>query len=220
MIASTLITYDIPPLKLSDTGTKALDWMEEFKTNSLPVIDGDTYVGLIDENDILDRNNIDDAISTYNLTFKKPLAFQSQHFFEVIALMAEHDIMVLPIIDVNEHYLGLVTSESIIKEFSKAVSVTNSGSIITLEVSLRDYSLAEISKMVESDDAKVLASFITSSSDSNKLEVTLKINKTDISRILHTFERFNYVVTASYNESEYHKDLKGRYDEFMRFLNP
>ena len=80
--------------------------------------------------------------------------------------------------------------------------------------------MAEIAKMVESDDAKVLSSFITSHVDSNKLEVTIKINKTDISRILHTFERFSYVVTASYNESEYHKDLKDRYDEFIRFLNP
>ena len=39
MIASELISYDIPPLKLSDTGAKALDWMEEFKTSDIPVID-------------------------------------------------------------------------------------------------------------------------------------------------------------------------------------
>ena len=74
--------------------------------------------------------------------------------------------------------------------------------------------------MVESDEAKILSSFITSHTDSTKLEVTLKINKTEISRILHTFERFNYTVLASYNESEYQKDMQTRYDEFMRFLNP
>jgi len=220
MIASDLITYDIPPLKVTDTGTKALDWMEEFKTTSLPVVSNNRYIGLINESDILDRNDSDEIIETYNLTFKKPLGYQNQHLFEIISIMAENDITVLPIVDVNEQYVGLITSETIIKEFAKAVSVNNLGSIITLEVNLRDYSLAEIAKMVESDDAKILSSFITSHTDSNKLEVTLKINKTDISRILHTFERFNYVVTASYNETDYHKDLKDRYDEFMRFLNP
>ncbi|MDF1673223.1 MAG: CBS domain-containing protein [Vicingaceae bacterium] len=220
MVASELITYDIPPLKVSDSGTKALDWMEEFKTSSLPVVNGNKYVGLIDESDILDRNDSDETIEAYNLNFQRPLGFQNQHLFEIIGIMSENDIMVLPIVDSNEHYLGLITSETIVKEFSKAVSVNNAGSIITLEVNLRDYSLAEIAKMVESDEAKILSSFITSHSNSNKLEVTLKINKTDISRILHTFERFNYVVTASYNESEYHKDLQDRYDEFMRFLNP
>lgn len=220
MVASELITYDIPPLKISDSGTKALDWMEEFKTSSLPVVNGNKYVGLIDESDILDRNDSDEIIEAYNLNFQRPLGFQNQHLFEIIGIMSENDIMVLPIVDSNQHYLGLITSETIVKEFSKAVSVNNAGSIITLEVNLRDYSLAEIAKMVESDEAKILSSFITSHSNSNKLEVTLKINKTDISRILHTFERFNYVVTASYNESEYHKDLQDRYDEFMRFLNP
>ncbi|HLU84878.1 MAG TPA: hypothetical protein VKZ45_05340, partial [Vicingaceae bacterium] len=59
----------------------------------------------------------------------------------------------------------------------------------------------------------------TSHPDSTKLEVTLKINKNEITRILATFERFNYVVTASYNETDYQKDLQNRYDEFMRFLN-
>ena len=220
MVASELITYDIPPLKISDSGTKALDWMEEFKTSSLPVVNGNKYVGLIDESDILDRNDSDEIIEAYNLNFQRPLGFQNQHLFEIIGIMSENDIMVLPIVDSNQHYLGLITSETIVKEFSKAVSVNNAGSIITLEVNLRDYSLAEIAKMVESDEAKILSSFITSHANSNKLEVTLKINKTDISRILHTFERFNYVVTASYNESEYHKDLQDRYDEFMRFLNP
>jgi len=219
MVASELISYDIPPLKLTDTGVKALDWMEEFKTTSLPVVDGNKYVGMITESDILDRNDIEEKIQSYNLNFNKPLGFQNQHFFEIVALMVSNDVMVLPIVDAEENYLGLISSETVIKEFSKAISINNSGSIITLEVSLRDYSLAEIAKMVESDDAKILASYITSHTDSNKLEVTLKINKTDISRILHTFERFNYTVTASYNESEYHKDLKDRYDEFMRFLN-
>ena len=220
MIASELISYDIPPLKLSDTGAKALDWMEEFKTSELPVVDENSYVGLISESEVLDRNNVDDTIESYNLTFKNPSALENQHLFEIISVIVENDIDILPVVDQNEHYLGLITTKKIIQYFSQIASVTNAGSILTLEVNVKDYSLSEISRMVESDDAKILASFITSHQDSNKLEVTLKINKTEISRILHTFERFNYTVLASYNESEYHKDLQGRYDEFMRFLNP
>ncbi|PCJ23334.1 MAG: CBS domain-containing protein [Flavobacteriales bacterium] len=220
MIASELISYDIPPLKLSDTGAKALDWMEEFKTSELPVVDANNYVGLISESEVLDRNNIDDAIKSYNLLFKKPSVQENQHLFEIISLIVQYDINILPVIDKNEQYLGVVTSKKIIQYLAQVVSVAEAGSILTIEVNVKDYSLAEISRMVESDDANILASFITSHKDSNKLEVTLKINKTEISRILHTFERFNYTVLASYNESEYHKDLHDRYDEFMRFLNP
>lgn len=219
MIASQLITYEIPPLKLNDNGSRALDWMEEFKVTELPVVDNGKYLGLIEETQLLDRSNIDDKIGSYNLMFKKPFAHENQHVFEIISLIVENDIDLLPVLDANEKFLGIITINSVLKFFSETVSIANQGSIITLELNINDYSLAEIAKMVESDNAKILASFITSHPDSTKLEVTLKINKNEITRILATFERFNYVVTASYNETDYQKDLQNRYDEFMRFLN-
>ncbi len=219
MIASELISYDIPPLKLTDKGNKALDWMEEFKTNVLPVVHEGEYVGLISESNLLDSEDVDGEIKTFGINFIKPFTHENQHLFEVITAMVENDVELLPVVNSSNKYLGVITNKVVVENLSKVVSVASAGSIITLEVNIKDYSLSEIARMVESDDAKVLASFLTSHPNSTKLEVTLKINKTDISRILHTFERFNYVVLASYNESEYHQNLRNRYDEFMRFLN-
>ena len=85
------------------------------------IIDGNKYMGLISEAEVLDRNNIDDAISTYNLNFKRPFGYQNQHLFEIISLLVQNDVEVLPIIDSNEQYLGLVTTNTVVKEFSKAV---------------------------------------------------------------------------------------------------
>jgi len=220
MIASELISYDIPPLKLTDTGHKALDWMEEFKTTELPIVKDGEYLGLINETILLDSNDADGMIESFAHNLLKPFVQDSQHMFEVISTMVDNDIHILPVVNSSNQYLGVITNKMIVNNLSKVVSVSNAGSILTLEVNIKDYSLSEIARMVESDDAKVLASFITSHPDSRKLEVTLKINKTEISRILHTFERFNYVVLASYNESEYHENLQNKYDEFMRFLNP
>jgi len=218
MIASELISYDIPPLKLSDTGNKALDWMEEFKTMELPVVKDGKYLGLISESNLLDSNNVDGVIESFGLNLLKPFVQENQHMFEVISTMVENDIDVLPVVNSSDQYLGVITSKMIVNNWSKVVSIANAGSILTLEVNVKDYSLSEIARMVESDDAKVLASFITSHPDSTKLEVTLKINKTEISRILHTFERFNYVVLASYNESEYHENLQNKYDAVFKSL--
>ncbi|MBL4594662.1 MAG: CBS domain-containing protein [Flavobacteriales bacterium] len=119
MIASELISYDIPPLKLSDTGAKALDWMEEFKTSELPVVDENSYVGLISESEVLDRNNVDDTIESYNLTFKNPSALENQHLFEIISVIVENDIDILPVVDQNEHYLGLITTKKSFNTFLK-----------------------------------------------------------------------------------------------------
>lgn len=220
MIASQLITYDIPPLKLSDKGSRALDWMEEFKVSDIPVVDKGVYLGLIEEAQLLDRSNPDDAISTYNLQYKKPFVHENQHVFEIISAIVNNEVDLLPVLDSTGRFLGIITINSILKFFSETVSIANQGSIITIELNINDYSLSEIAKIVESDNAKILASFITSHPDSTKLEVTLKINKNEITRILSTFERFNYQITASYNETDYQVDLQNRYDEFMRFLNP
>ena len=109
MIASELISYDIPPLKLSDTGVKALDWMEEFKTSDLPVIDNNKYIGLIGESEILDRNNIEDKLSDYNLSFKTPSINEGQHMFEAVSLIVKYEVGVLPVVDNDEKYLGVIT---------------------------------------------------------------------------------------------------------------
>jgi len=220
MIAEELITYEIPPLKPTDTGTKVLQWMEEFKVKDMAVVKSKKYIGIIEEADLLDRNNISDKLESYTLNLKKPFVYKQQHIFDVIGLFVQHDVDVLPVLNEKEEYLGLITSKKILQYLAEIASVANQGSIITLELNMIDYSMTEIARLIESNNAKILASFITSHPNSTKIEVTLKINQTDISRVLQTFERFNYVVTASYNESDYHQDLKNRYDEFMRFLNP
>ncbi len=220
MIAETLISYEIPPLKPTDSGSKVLQWMEDFKVKDMPVVLSKKYIGLIEESDLMDRNNLSDKLESYNLNLKKPFVFKHQHIFDVINLFVQHDVDVLPVLNEKEEFVGLITSGKILQFLAEMVSVSNPGSILTLELNMIDYSLAEIARLVEANDAKILTSFITSHPDSTKIELTLKINQTEITRVLKTFERFNYVVTASYNESEYHQDLKNRYDEFMRFLNP
>lgn len=177
MIVAELISYEIPPLKPSDTGSKVLQWMEEFKVKDMVVVKSKKYIGIIEETDLLDRNNIEDKLETYSLDLKKPFVFKNQHIFEVIGLFVEFDVDVLPVLNENSEYLGLITSKKILQYLSEIVSVANQGSIITLEMNAVDYSMAEIAKIVESDDAKILASFITSHPDTTKIEVTLKINK-------------------------------------------
>jgi len=86
-------------------------------------------------------------------------------------------------------------------------------------LNLHDYSLSEISRIVESNDAKILSLYISSHTDSTKLEVTIKINRTDLSAIIQTFNRYNYTIKASFHQSEYVDDLKDRFDSFMSFLN-
>ena len=98
-------------------------------------------------------------------------------------------------------------------------SISEAGSVIVLEINQFDYSLAHISQIVESNDAKVLTSFITSSLDSKMMDVTIKINRTNIEAVLQTFYRYDYKVKASFSEDEFEQDIKKRYQGLMKFLN-
>ena len=97
-------------------------------------------------------------------------------------------------------------------------SIKENGAILVLEINQVDYSLAQIAQIVESNNARILSSYIMSSPDSTKLEVTLKINKTELTSIIRTFERYDYVISASFQKSQFYDDIQDRFDSLLNFL--
>jgi Mg/Co/Ni transporter MgtE len=219
MIAIELISEGIPPLKHTDTGDWALQWMEEFKVKHLPVMKFENFVGLVCEDDILDK---EDASKTLHELFDhlpRPYVQGSSHLYEILAKVSDEHITVLPVLDEEENYLGCISVIELMQKVANTGSIKEIGGILVLEVNEIDYSLAQIAQIVEGDNAKILSSFITSHPASKKIELTLKINQIDLSRIIRSFERYDYVVKASFQKSAYHEDLKNRYDELMKYLN-
>src|ERR1041385_2051742 len=133
---------------------------------------------------------------------------------ELMGVISENDLL-----DENEFYKGCITLKGIVQNLANMASVQNPGGVIVLELNQNDYSVTQIGNIVEGNDAKILSLHVSSVPDSTKIEVTVKVNREDLSRILQTFYRYNYIVKASYHYGDYESDLKGRLDEFMHFLN-
>lgn len=218
MRAIELITDEIPPLTHSDSGEKALRWMDEFKVSHLPVLKNGNFVGLLSESDVLDKMDLVENLDKLFDHLPRPYVFANAHIYEVLSKISEHKISVLPILDENEKYLGCTMVYHLLTVIANTGSIKESGGILVLEVNSVDYSMAQIAQIVESNNAKILSSYIMSSMDSNTLEVTLKINLIDLSRIIRTFERFDYVIKASFQKSEEDDDIQYRYDALMNFL--
>ena len=102
---------------------------------------------------------------------------------------------------------------------SNMISVQNPGGVIVLELNQNDYSVTQIGSIVEGNDAKILSLHISSTAESTKLEVTIKVNREDLSAIIQTFNRYNYSVKAAFQDSSFDKGMNDRLDEFMHFLN-
>lgn len=219
MIVRDLISDVIPPLKTSDTGLKALSWMEEFKVTHLPIVKGVDFLGLISEEDILNLNDPEQSIGNHKLSLMRPYVIDVQHFYDAVKLADRIQTSLVPVLDEQEHYLGIITLYDLLHTLASTGAIQDPGGIIVLEMNHNDMHMSEIVHIIESNDGLVLSSYITSAPQSSKLELTLKINKSDISRILSAFYRYNYVVKASYNQTEFPDQMKNRFDSFMNYLN-
>ena len=103
---------------------------------------------------------------------------------------------------------------------AKSATIQSIGGVIVLEMNNNDYSLTEIANIVEGNDTKILSSYIISKPTSTNIEITIKLNKQDITAIIKDFERRDYKISASYKEQETDGDFLARYESLMRFLNP
>jgi len=220
MIAKQLVSEGIIPLSTADRATKALDWMDDLKVSHLPVVADGKYLGLISEKDILNETDIDFEIGSKSNVLQRQFVFDHHHILDVIRILSEFKLSLIPVIDEKESYLGSVTSGNLLGNFSRLSAINNPGAILILEIGQNDFVLSEISRIIEDNNAKMLCMFLTTLPNSAQLEVTLKINKMDIHPILQTLERFNYNVKASFTEDQsYFEDLKDRYDSLMKYLN-
>jgi acetoin utilization protein AcuB len=220
MLAKDLISDVLPALRTSDTGLKALSYMDVFRVSHLPIVNNTEFLGLISDKDIYDLNMAEEPIGNHTLSLTRPFVFYYQHVYEIIELAARLELTVIPVLDEQNNYLGIITQFDLLKYFSELLGVKQPGAIIILELNTNDYSLSQIAQIIESNDAKILSLYLSSPCDSTKLDVTLKINRNDLSSIIQTFNRYNYTIKASYMDNDKLSNmLDDRYEMFMRYLD-
>jgi acetoin utilization protein AcuB len=220
MIAKDLISEIIPALKTSDTGQTALNWMEIFRISHLPIVNNQDFLGLISDTDIYDTNHPEEPIGNHELTLLKPYVTEDQHLFEVIGLATQLRLSVVPVLNNKNHYRGVITTSDLVRYLAGISSMDQPGGILVLELIERDYSLSQIAQIVEGNNIKVLSMYITSPPDSTLLEVTLKVNTTDLHALIRTFERYNYEVkTWVTTNDSIDRFYSERFDLLMKYLN-
>ncbi len=202
MIAEELINHMIPPLKVTDDAHKAIVWMEEFRCNYLPVVSNGELLGFISEEIILESNDIENDLSVFELVGKDCTVGLDSHFYDILKTAASHKLQMVCVVDEEGKYAGVITVQDIMASFAQTAAVQMPGGILVLSMDLIDYSLAEICRYVEENNAKVISSImIEDPMDKGKIKITLKINQLDLSRIVATLERFSYRVIGRYQET-------------------
>lgn len=218
MIAKDLITENITPLNTSDSGDNALTMMHTFHVRHLPIVNNESLLGLISEEDIF-AHDLNEPVGSYRLSMLRAFSRSGDHIFEVMSRMARYKLTLIPVVDNEDNYLGVITMEFLLQYYANNYSFSEAGSILILEMPKRNYSLAEIARIVESEDGSILSCFLSAEPESSQMLVTIKINRQDIQAIKVAFERYGYNIYGSFSEVEYIDSLKERYDALMAYLN-
>jgi len=186
----------------------------------LPIVENGKLINIIDEDDIL-LNGFDKKSSEYDLKDRKVFVNENCHIFNIIDKLAKNDLSIIPVVDDEDNYLGSIAQQDLFQYFGDIFSFEFPGSIIELTVAVRDYSLQEISHIVESEHASVIGLMINDENPKdNFMDVIIKLNKKNISGIISAFERYGYKIKASYSSENYSLEtLKERYDALMHYLN-
>ncbi len=218
MFSKDLISKKISALKPSDNAEVAIELMNEFKVSHLPVVDNKNFVGLLSEKNISELHNIQEPISFVNLSLFTPFVRDNQHFFYAIEIAVKLQLSLVPVLNEKDEYLGCILLSVLLRKAANLLNTNGPGGIIILQVHEHDYTLSEIARIVENENAKILSA--TSHLKTNGfIYITLKINSEDINSILKSFERFEYEIISYFiNNSDEIDVFQQRLKEFIHYL--
>lgn len=220
MIVKDIFSDTIPALSQKDSAHRAMYFMEFFKISHLPIVDDKTYVGMLTDDAINEKDEDVSLVDDYNLSYEHTFVSSEQHIYDVILQMSQHKLSLIAVVNAEGHYLGTISLMELISAVAKMTSLDQAGSIVILKMGLRDYSMSEIAKITEENHVKILSSYIQICKDQIHIRITLKLNSNDLSSIKASFERFNYEIVAIFSENKIIDDMrKDRLDELMYYLN-
>jgi acetoin utilization protein AcuB len=220
VLAKNLISEAVPFLMLSDTGQKALNCMETFRISHLPVVKDYTYIGLISDRFIEDLNLAESTLEEYSSQIPPIHIHPEQHIYEVASLMYKNNLSLLPVVNEEHAYLGSVTLTDVSAQLIRMLSVPEPGGVIVLQTAGNNYSASQISQIVEGNDARILSLLVNRTDESGNLEITVKIDRVDLSAVLQTFLRYGYQINAVYmDDSILHDMYEDRVELLLRYMN-
>jgi acetoin utilization protein AcuB len=219
LLNKEIISAAIPSLHLNDPVSQALDLMADFHVTHLPVVIEDKYAGLVSEDDLLNVENDDVLLAQLQPNFSQISAHADGYFYEAVQLVNENGLTLIPVIASESEYTGSIIATDLLRQLGKVVGTADLGGIIVLEMEKVSFSFTEISKLVETNDAQIIQLNTYTDAASGSFNITLRINKAEISDIVSTFQRYEYQVKYYFGEELYENELRNNYDHLMNYLN-
>ncbi len=211
---------DLRPLLLEERVADVLDTMEELKFSHLPIVDEERiYLGVIAEDDLLEVENEQDTLHHHQQKVEGYSVNEAAHGFDAIKIMGEGNLTLLPVVDDDNRYRGYISASELLQDIGGGLTFASPGGMLVLKLDARDFHLSQIAQIVESEDARILGFHTVADENPSLVLLCLKIDQMDLSRVLKSFERYNYSVAAVFHQSVLGDSYEERFDALLKYLN-
>lgn len=211
------INNDFKAIESQDTIAEVQDYFLEMTYSHFPVLEEGVYIGSIAVDDA-DTFDTDKKVGDYRYTLEPFFVRTTMIWLDVLEVFAKNHANLVPVLDENNKYVGYYKIEDIIKFFHETPFLKEPGGIIVVEKPILDYSMSQISQIVESNNGRILGMFVSEAS-ADTIQVTVKISLGAMNEIIQTFRRYNYEIISEHQEDNYIANLKERSDYLDKYLN-
>lgn len=217
MLLSQIIETGVPVLSLDDRAAVALQLMDDYDLQHLPVVAEEKYIGLVSKDDL---NDLDDAapVAAMQHSFSRAAVLPEEHLFTAVKLATTFELTVIPVVNKDNELQGVVTHKKLLYELAILLNIGEPGGIIVLEMDKRNFSFGELSRLIETNDAMIMQLNSYTENTTGLFIITIKLNKQSISGIIATLQRYDYAIRYYFGEEEFTNELRENYDLLMTYL--
>lgn len=216
MLTRDVISNSIPYLHKEDKVFHALQLMNDYHVAHLPVVEDESYLGIISEEQLL-QSDEENTINELPVSDGTTSVQANDHFLKAIQTAVVNKLSIVPVVE-EKQLVGIVTYNDLLKNASEFMSLSQPGALIVLEMESRAYSFTEINRIVESNDAQITQLNTFNDPETGIMQVTIRISKMEVSDIISTFQRYEYNVKYYFGEELYENEMRTNYDNLMNYL--
>jgi len=192
--------------------------MEDYDIQHLPLVKEEYFVGLVNKEDVLNLDTDQTLIHLADQITRVGI-LGSMHFTAALNLFSKNELTLLPVLNEQQECTGVILQKNLNDLLAKFLGVDHPGAIIVVSVSPYQYSLAELSRLVETNNAQISQLNTNFDEATGALIITIKLNKEEADLIIATLQRYNYQVLHYFGNTIMHNDIEDHYHHLMNYLD-
>jgi predicted transcriptional regulator len=207
-----------PWIQLTESVATAIAMMEDEQLTHLPVVEENIYQGLVSREALYEVHDDSIALQQLGWPLPRPSVKPTDHFLAALQIMVEQGLSLVPVITDQQELLATISAQELTTTVGKFLGLQERGALLVLEKEAQQYTASEVAKLVESNDAQLLQLNSTVNTQTGIIQLTIRLNKYEVSDVIATFQRYDYTVRFFVGEEQYANELRSNYDHLIHYL--